>query len=67
MTFKLVESVGRCGRHKVSDDEVFVVELLKGPGGLGLSLVDGVVRTDVDLPPLSLNNVKQPRHVCLFF
>lgn len=36
---------GGCGRHGVGDDDVFVVELLKGPGGLGLSLVDGVVRT----------------------
>lgn len=33
-----------CGKHEVDDDEVFVVELLKGPAGLGLSLVDGVVR-----------------------
>ncbi|KAG7325288.1 hypothetical protein KOW79_011604 [Hemibagrus wyckioides] len=33
---------GECGSHEVGDDEVFVVELLKGPGGLGLSLVDGV-------------------------
>lgn len=49
MTFHLLESVGGCGRHGVGDDEVFVVELLKGPGGLGLSLVDGVVRTLVDL------------------
>lgn len=49
MMFKSVESVGGCGRHEVGDDEVFVVELLKGPGGLGLSLVDGVVRTEVDL------------------
>lgn len=40
-----VGSVGGCGKHEVGDDEVFVVELLKGPGGLGLSLVDGVVRT----------------------
>lgn len=46
--FKLVESVGGCGRHEVSDDEVFVVELLKGPEGLGLSLVNGVVRTRLD-------------------
>lgn len=51
---ELVKSVGECGRHEVDDDdgdddEVFVVELLKGPGGLGLSLVDGVVRTGVDL------------------
>lgn len=49
MMFKLLESIGGCGRHKVSNDEVFVVELLKGPGGLGLSLVDGVVRTAVEL------------------
>lgn len=49
MTLKTVESVGGGGRHKVSDDEVFVVDLLKGPGGLGLSLVDGVVRNGVDL------------------
>ncbi|XP_046710566.1 ras-associating and dilute domain-containing protein isoform X2 [Silurus meridionalis] len=34
---------GGCGRHnEAGDDEVFMVKLLKGPEGLGLSLVDGV-------------------------
>ncbi|KAM9462984.1 ras-associating and dilute domain-containing protein [Clarias gariepinus] len=37
-----MQEEGGCGRHEVSDDEVFVVELLKGPEGLGLSLVNGV-------------------------
>ncbi|KAI5627348.1 hypothetical protein C0J50_13040 [Silurus asotus] len=34
---------GGCGKHdEAGDDEVFMVKLLKGPEGLGLSLVDGV-------------------------
>ncbi|XP_066521598.1 ras-associating and dilute domain-containing protein [Hoplias malabaricus] len=33
---------GVCEKHEVGHDEVFVVELQRGPGGLGLALVDGM-------------------------
>ncbi|KAL7857061.1 hypothetical protein SRHO_G00159600 [Serrasalmus rhombeus] len=39
-TIKQVE--GECEKHEVGDDEVFVVELQRGPNGLGLALVDGM-------------------------
>ncbi|KAK3559879.1 hypothetical protein QTP86_026192 [Hemibagrus guttatus] len=47
---------GECGSHEVGDDEVFVVELLKGPGGLGLSLVDGV-ETSVKMNGIYIKSV----------
>ncbi|KAF7705064.1 hypothetical protein HF521_020350 [Silurus meridionalis] len=40
---RIKQEEGGCGRHnEAGDDEVFMVKLLRGPEGLGLSLVDGV-------------------------
>lgn len=36
------EEEGGCETHDVGNDEVFVLELQRGPGGLGLALVDGL-------------------------
>ncbi|KAI4886707.1 hypothetical protein NFI96_021396, partial [Prochilodus magdalenae] len=38
----LNEAEGESEKHEVGDDEVFVVDLQRGPGGLGLALVDGM-------------------------
>ncbi|XP_076856201.1 ras-associating and dilute domain-containing protein isoform X2 [Brachyhypopomus gauderio] len=36
---------GGCEKHEIGDDEVFVVELQRSPGGLGLALVNGLETT----------------------
>ncbi|XP_072523171.1 ras-associating and dilute domain-containing protein isoform X2 [Salminus brasiliensis] len=38
----LKQEEGGCETHDVGNDEVFVLELQKGAGGLGLALVDGM-------------------------
>lgn len=40
------------GEEEEDDQEVFTVELHRGPHGLGLALVDGMVRPSDLLPPV---------------